>query len=123
MKKQTKQNLKFVGIGLGAGIINGLFGAGSGLLLVPMLSYIGGTKSKTSHATTLGCVFFMCLSGLVVYIANGVINYKLVVICSIGSLIGALVGTKLLKRLKNNIIDLIFSVVLVLAGVLMIILK
>lgn len=123
MKQQTKQNLKFIGIGTGAGVINGLFGAGSGLLLVPMLSYIGETKSKTAHATTLGCVFFMCISGLIVYIANGVINYKLAIICSIGSLIGALIGTKLLKKLKNNIIDLIFSIILVFAGIFMIILK
>ena len=119
----TKENLIFMGIGSLAGIINGLFGAGAGLLLVPMINYAGKLPTKKAHATTLACVTFMCISGLIVYISNGVVDYKLAIICAIGSLIGSLVGTKLLKNLRNNIIDIIFSCILILAGVFMIIIK
>lgn len=114
--------LKLVGVGVVAGVINGFFGAGGGLLLVPMISLVQKDDSKTAHATTLACVLFMCAASSVIYFLKKQIDFKLVLVCLIGSLIGSLLGTKLLKNLKNNIIDLVFSVVLVAAGVCMIVL-
>ena len=108
--------LKLVGIGIVSGLINGFFGAGGGLLLVPMITMIDKNDSKIAHATTLVCVLFMCLASSIIYFVKGQIDYKYILVCGIGSLI----GTKLLKKLKNNIIDLVFSVVLVVAGVFMI---
>ena len=119
----TKQNLILMGVGALAGIINGLFGAGAGLLLVPLITYAGKLKAKQAHATTLACVTMISISGLIVYIVNKVVDYKLLIFCVIGSLIGSLIGTKLLKGLKNNIIDLIFSCILVIAGIFMIVIK
>lgn len=113
--------LKLVGVGVVSGIINGFFGAGGGLLLVPMISFIQKDGSKKAHATTLVCVMFMCLASSVIYFLKKQINYKLILVCGIGSLVGSLLGTKLLKKLKNNIIDLVFSGVLILAGISMII--
>jgi uncharacterized membrane protein YfcA len=113
--------LKLVGVGIVAGFINGFFGAGGGLLLVPLISYVGHKNSKVAHATTLGCVLVMCLASSVFYFVKKQVDFKLWLVCGIGSLIGGFVGTKLLKKLKNNVIDLIFSVVLMIAGVCMII--
>ena len=122
MKNKNKffDILKIVGIGIVSGLINGFFGAGGGLLLVPMISFVEKDDSKIAHATTLACVLFMCIASSVVYFIKGQIDYKLILVCGIGSLIGSLIGTKLLKKLKNNIIDLVFSVVLMIAGVFMI---
>lgn len=125
MKKTTKKNLlknlALIGVGTVSGFINGFFGAGGGLLLVPMISYATKNDSKKSHATTLGCVLFMCIASSVIYIIKREFDFKYILICGIGSVIGSLVGTKLLKNLKNDIIDLIFAIVLVIAGVFMII--
>ena len=119
MKKVN--NLQILLFGVLIGVINGFFGAGGGLLLVPMILFIQKDNSKKAHATTLVCVMFMCLASSVIYFLKKQIDYKLILVCGIGSLIGSLVGTKLLKKLKNNIIDLVFSGVLILAGVCMII--
>lgn len=120
-KEKFLDILKLVGVGIVAGFINGFFGAGGGLLLVPMISFVQKDDSKTAHATTLACVLFMCITSSVIYFVKNELDYKLILVCLIGSLIGSFVGTKLLKKLKNNIINLIFSVVLVVAGVCMII--
>lgn len=120
-KEKFLDILKLVGVGIVAGFINGFFGAGGGLLLVPMISFVQKDDSKTAHATTLACVLFMCIASSVIYFVKNELDYKLILVCLIGSLIGSFVGTKLLKKLKNNVIDLIFSVVLVVAGVCMII--
>ena len=115
--KEIKSDLKLVIVGLMAGIVNGFFGAGGGLIIVPMLKKISDSDSKIIHATTLGCVMFMCLSSSIVYLTNGIVDFKLTLFCLIGSLIGSFVATKLLKKLKNNYIDLIFSFVLIAAGI------
>ena len=123
MKKNNKflDVLKLVGVGVVSGLINGFFGAGGGLLLVPMISLVKKDDSKTAHATTLVCVMFMCIASSIIYFVKKQLDYKLILVCGIGSLIGSLLGTKLLKKLKNNIIDLVFAGVLVLAGIFMII--
>lgn len=121
-KEKILNILKLVGVGIVAGFVNGFFGAGGGLLLVPMISFVQKDDSKTAHATTLACVLFMCMASSIIYFFKNQIDYKLLLVCLIGSLVGSFIGTKLLKNLKNNVIDLIFSVVLIVAGVSMIIL-
>ncbi len=120
-KNNFLEVLKLVGVGTVAGLINGFFGAGGGLLLVPMISFVQKDDSKVAHATTLACVLFMCIASSIIYLVKKEVNFKLILVCGIGSLIGSFIGTKLLKKLKNNIIDLIFSLVLVCAGVCMIV--
>ncbi len=120
-KKSLKRSLKLTLIGLVSGIINGFFGAGGGLIIVPMLKKFDSKNSKVVHATTLGCVMFMCLSSCIVYFYNEVIDFKLVLFCTIGSLVGSSIAVKLLKNLKNKYIDLIFSLVLIVAGISLIV--
>ena len=121
-KKKNKilNTFELLGVGLVAGFINGFFGAGGGLLVVPLISFVQKAESKKAHATTLACVLFMCVASSVFYIIKKQVDFNLLIFCGIGSVIGGVVGTKLLKKLKNNVIDLIFSVVLVIAGVCMI---
>lgn len=124
MKQKTKSILKIfelIGVGIVAGFINGFFGAGGGLLLVPMIAYAGKDDAKTAHATTLMCVLFMCISSSVFYFIKKQLDFKLIILCGIGSIIGSLIGTKLLKKLKNKVIDLVFAIILMIAGVCMII--
>jgi len=116
-----KRGIKLTLIGIISGIVNGFFGAGGGLVIVPMLKKFDKQDSKTIHATTLGCVLFMCLSSSIIYFVNECIDFKLVLFCTIGSLIGSAVAVKLLKKLKNIYIDLIFSGVLIIAGISLII--
>ena len=118
---QLKGVLLLIGVGLVAGFINGFFGAGGGLLLVPMITFVAKIDAKKAHATTLFCVLFMCLFSSVVYIIKRQVDYTLVLYCLIGGIVGSLTGTFLLQKLKNNVIDLLFSVALVCAGVFMIV--
>ena len=122
MRKPDFKQMILLGIvGVFSGGINGLFGAGSGLIIVPLIKIISKLEEKQTHATTLACVLFMCLFSSVVYIIKKQVDYSLFLWCLIGSLVGALTGTICLKKLKNEIIDLVFSLVLILAGVVMII--
>lgn len=122
MKKfETKQILLLILVGVLGGAVNGLFGAGAGLLLVPFIKIVSKLEEKKVHATTLGCVMIMCVSSSIVFLVNKQIDFKLTLWCFIGSLAGAILGTMLLQKFKNNVINFIFSGLLVAAGVLMIV--
>lgn len=120
-KFSSKQIWALVGVGIFGGIINGLFGAGAGLLLVPLIKLVSKLDEKKVHATTLGCVMFMCVASSIVFLINKQVDFKLTLWCFIGSLAGAILGTFLLQKFKNEVINLIFSGLLVVAGILMII--
>ncbi len=121
MKKFTmKQIILLVMVGIFGGVINGLFGAGAGLLLVPLIRLVSKLDEKKVHATTLGCVMLMCISSSVVFFVHKQIDYKLTLWCFIGSLAGAILGTFLLQKFKNKVINIIFSCLLLVAGILMI---
>ena len=117
----TKQTLLLVGVGLAGGVINGLFGAGAGLLLVPMIKFVTKLDEKKVHATTLVSVLMMCVISSIVFIVNRQVDLWLTLWCLIGSLLGAILGTFLLQKFKNNVINLIFSCLLVVAGILMLV--
>lgn len=122
MKKfSTKQIVLLILVGILGGVVNGLFGAGAGLLLVPLIKIVSKLDDKKIHATTLGCVMIMCISSSVVFLVNKQIDFKLTLWCFIGSLGGAILGTFLLQKFKNKVIDFIFSGLLVVAGILMIV--
>ncbi|MBQ7918203.1 MAG: sulfite exporter TauE/SafE family protein [Clostridia bacterium] len=123
MRKPTKKEVFLLGgTGLISGIINGFFGAGSGLILVPLIKIIYKLDEKQTHATTLACVLFSCLLSAGVYIVKKQVDWSLVLWCLIGSIIGGVIGTVCLKKLKNDVINLLFSLVLICAGVFMIVL-
>lgn len=123
MRKPKKKEIFMLGgVGFLSGIVNGFFGAGSGLILVPLIKIIYKLDEKQTHATTLVCVMFSCLFTAGVYIIKKQVDWSLILWCLIGSIIGGLIGTVCLKNLKNSVIDLLFSLVLIVAGVLMIVL-
>lgn len=122
MKKfEAKQILLLILVGVLGGVINGLFGAGAGLLLVPLIKLVSKLDEKKVHATTLACVMIMCIASSVVFFVNKQIDFNLTLWCFVGSLAGAILGTFLLQKFKNKVINFIFSGLLICAGVLMII--
>ena len=122
MKKfSAKQKVLLIGVGVFGGVINGLFGAGAGLLLVPFIELVSKLDEKKVHATTLACVMFMCIASSIVFLINEQVDFKLTLWCFIGGLTGSIFGTFLLQKFKNKIINLIFSVLLISAGVLMVV--
>ena len=123
MRKPKKKEIFMLGgAGFLAGIVNGFLGAGSGLILVPLIKIISKIDEKQTHATTLVCVMFSCLFSAAVYVIKRQVDWWIILWCFVGSIVGGIIGTICLKKLKNNVIDLLFSVVLIAAGVMMILL-
>jgi len=105
----------FVLLGVGAGIISGTLGLGSGVILVPMLALLCGFEQKSAQGMALAIMVPIALVGALRYWKNPDIEmYPMVIgliIC--GALAGTLAGTELAARLPSNTLRKIFAMVLI----------
>ena len=108
-KRQTiVKRLLFVVFGAIIGVVNGLFGAGGGMLAVPLLSIVGGLESKKAHATAILVILPLCLVSSVTYLVGGNVNLIVLLCASAGVFVGGILGAKLLKILPENIVVFAF---------------
>ena len=83
--------------GIAVGVLNGLLGAGGGMITVPLLE-IMGVKGKHAHATSLAVIVPLSLASAGVYWARGWVSPGEALAFLPGGLLGALLGAKLLAR-------------------------
>lgn len=105
--------LKKISIGLFAGLISGLFGAGGGLVLLSIFVHILKLEEKDARATTIASILPMATVTGIFYFNNNLINWNLAIKCAIGGIIGSIIGTKLLKTLSNTVLRILFVIFLV----------
>lgn len=108
-------------IGFLAGIVSGFFGAGGGMILVPFMTLIMKETEVKSRATTILCIFFMVLVSSFFYYKQESVDWYLAIKCSIGGIIGGIIGSKLLINLDKKILKMFFIILLIYSGVKMII--
>ena len=107
-----------MGAGIFIGIINGFFGGGGGMICVPALILLG-LSNKQAQATAILIMLPISIASAIVYYSSGFVDSNSVLFVSIGSVIGGIVGAYLLKKLSNNVLQYVFALVVVAAGVRM----
>lgn len=119
------RKLKFILISVTAGLVvgftNGFLGAGGGMLLVPMLSWLLKMDAKNAHATAVFVMMPICLISGITYLINGVVDFAVLLPVAMGTIIGGIIGSLLLKKVANKWLNYIFYVVMICSGVWMII--
>lgn len=104
---------QLVAIGVVAGAASGLFGVGGGSIIVPALVIVAGFGQKLATGTSLTAVVPISAAALIGYLgADSVDLARGGIICA-GSLLGALVGTRLLRRSADRWLQVGFAVLLV----------
>ncbi|MGN0806896.1 MAG: TSUP family transporter [Candidatus Coproplasma sp.] len=118
MKKNLK---KTVVSGIGLGAVNGFFGGGGGMIAVPILSDALGYSGKQAHATAILVIAPVCLISAIIYIINGFTRADVIIPATIGNVTGGLLGAELLGKIPEIWTDIIFTAVLLAAGIKMVI--
>lgn len=104
-------------IGISSGIISGLFGAGGGLILVPIFVHLLELDEKEARATTIFCILPMVITSGLIYSRNDLIDWNLAIKCAMGGIIGSVIGTRLLRNLSNKVLKSIFILFLIYVSV------
>jgi hypothetical protein len=96
----------------GAGIIAGLLGIGAGAVKVLIHDLVMGLPPKVSTTTSNLIIGVTALAGSSVYLFAGLIRPALAAPVILGVVLGAFLGTRLLVRLSNRAVRLVFLVIL-----------
>ena len=105
--------------GIISGFINGFFGGGGGMIVVPMLTYLLGFSSKRAHATSIAVILPITVVSAIIYLIGYESNFKIIGACSVGVFLGGILGAKLLNKISNEVIGYIFCAVMAFAGLKM----
>lgn len=101
--------------GFAVGVINGLLGAGGGMIAVPLLTATG-LERKEAHANSVAVIMPLSIFTATLYILAKNVEIAQVLPFLPQGLIGAAVGTFLLGKIPNKWLKLIFSGFMVWAG-------
>ena len=102
-----------------AGVINGLFGGGGGMIIVPCLKYLLKFETASAHATAIAVILPISVLSGVFYTAFGTVVAADLLFTSLGVIAGGIVGAGLLKKMSSVPLTVIFSIVMAVAGIKM----
>ena len=123
-KSGARSIIRLALVGLCAGTVNGLLGAGGGILIVfglaPLLGHDKEGK-RDVFANALAVMFPVSVVSLIGYLSAGRVTldgfYEYLIPCALGGLVGAL----LLDRIKISFAQKLFAAIVIWSGFWMII--
>lgn len=105
--------------GVAIGFVNGLFGAGGGMIAVPLLKK-AGYNQKEAQSNAISIIFPLTLVSFLIYLSRGAIDIIPSLKYIPGGIAGAMIGTLLMKKIKPQLLRLIFSAFILWAGIRMV---
>ena len=113
MQKKTKCAVA----GLLAGSLNGFFGAGGGMLLVPLLIRWVKLDERHAFATSVFIILPLCIVSGAVYVFRAGIDPAPAIPFLIGGLAGGFIGGRIFKKVPTALLHRIFGLLLIYGGV------
>lgn len=115
--KGGKENALYpVLTGVLAGIVNGIFGGGGGMIVVPLLIYVLKYPIQKAHATAILIILPLSLLSGIIYASY--VNVSVYTLLSVGAgvVVGGTIGAISLSKFSSKWLIGIFSVLMALAG-------
>ncbi len=117
LKQQRSERLRCAVAGGAAGLANGFFGGGGGMILVPLLTRWCGLDQRRAFATSIAVILPLCALSSVIYWFRGGLDLMLALPYLAGGLLGGFVGGKVFQRLNMVWLRRAFALLLLYGGV------
>ncbi len=115
--------LVLVAVGGAAGFLNGLLGAGGGILLVYALTAMNPDRTpdgvRDNFAATVAAVLPITLLSAILYARDGRMDFAAVTPLVLPALIGGAAGAFLLDRINTAFLKKLFSLLVIWSGLYM----
>lgn len=115
-----KQLLQGAAIGLVAGLTSGYVGVGGGFIMVPLMLSIIGIPMRKASGTSLIAVMILAIPGVIEQGIIGNINYLAGIAIVIGTIPGAVIGARLVTKVPERTLRLLFGCFLIVAAVMLV---
>lgn len=110
--------LLFLAIGLGAGVMSGLFGIGGGVVIVPALIFFARLSPVVATGTSLGALLLpVGALGAWEYWRHGNLNVRASLLVAAGLFVGAWFGARIAHGLSPMVARRAFAVLLAVVAV------
>ncbi len=103
-----------------AGFLSGLLGIGGGVFKVLAMDNVMKLPFKVSTTTSNFMIGVTAVSSAIIYFLNGFVLPQIAVPVYVGIVLGALLGSKILVKIRVDLLKKIFSVVVMIIAVFMI---
>ena len=118
---RLKNKVSLAAAGCVTGAVNGIFGGGGGMIVVPLLTSVGKKPPLVAHATAILIILPVSLASAIVYLWSGQFDTELFIAVSLGVLAGGIAGAKVLGSITPDLATILFAAVMFAAGVRMIV--
>lgn len=113
--KGIKKYLKPTAFGVAVGIVNGIFGAGGGMLAVPLLKK-SGLEQKSAHANAVAVILPITVISAILYLVKGSVTFSDSLAFIPTGLLGSVIATFALQKFSNKLLQKIFAAFMIYAG-------
>lgn len=103
--------------GVAAGLVNGLFGGGGGMVLLPLLRRGCGLSQRQAMATCVAVIAPVCGVSAVVYFSRGSVDVSAAWPYLLGGFFGGVLAGGTLGRVRPALLRKLFGLVLLWGGV------
>ncbi len=110
--KRIGKNNKLRLSGILAGAVNGAFGGGGGIALVPLLTRWAKMEEKTALATCVAAILPFCCVSAAIFFFRGQLDLAEALPYLVGGAAGGFVGGKLFKNVPAKWLRRIFALFL-----------
>lgn len=109
----------FATIGFLGGVLGGLLGVGGGFVLIPLQVLWAGVPQRFANANSIVAILPIAVAAVPIYYfrkGSPQIDFRIAFFLVVGSVVGAYLGARLLKRIPDRELKLAVVVVLGLVG-------
>lgn len=103
--------------GAAAGLVNGFFGGGGGMVLVPLLVSRCKLDQRRAFATSVAIILPLCALSSAIYFFRGGLELSAALPYLAGGLIGGYAGGKLFRTLNMDWLRRAFALLILYGGV------
>ncbi|MCL5985760.1 MAG: sulfite exporter TauE/SafE family protein [Actinobacteria bacterium] len=116
------QIILLIVIGLGGGILSGMFGIGGGIVIVPALVYLLKFSQHKAQGTSLVALLLpIGILGVIEYYKSGNVDFKAAAFIVLGFVGGVLLGAHFIQPISDLLLKRLFGVLLLALSIYMII--
>lgn len=99
-----------IAIGLAAGVASGMFGIGSGIMIVPALIYLLDYSREMAAGTSLAVLLPpVGIAAVLVFYRHGHVDVRAAVVLALCLLLGGGIGAQLSHELNPHLMKLLFG--------------
>lgn len=104
-------------VGLGAGLLSGLFGVGGGFVIVPALILFSGMGIERAIGTSLMVITLVSAAGATSHLIGGrALTWDVATLFTFGSVAGLFVGSLIAKRMAGPTLQRVFATAMILVA-------